>query len=61
MLRPELYETEGGEVTVDDAGRTTFHPQAGGAVRRVVDADLDAVAEEVVSRIERTQAVPRAS
>ncbi|MGW6404617.1 nucleoside hydrolase [Streptomyces sp. NPDC055134] len=61
MLRPELYETERGEITVDDAGRTTFHRQAEGAVRLVVDADLDAVAEEIVSRIERAQAVPRAS
>ncbi|MFF4762919.1 nucleoside hydrolase [Streptomyces sp. NPDC001292] len=53
MLCPELYETANGTVTVDDEGRTAFHRDSDGPVRLVMDADLDAVAEEIVSRIER--------
>lgn len=60
MLRPELYTTERGTVTVDDEGRTAFHADPEGAVRLVTDADLDAVAEEIVSRIERAGTKPPA-
>ncbi|KUN17632.1 hypothetical protein AQJ11_37875 [Streptomyces corchorusii] len=56
MLRPELYETRNGTVTVDDDGRTTFHPDPSGPVRLVVDADLTTVADEIVSRIVRASA-----
>ncbi|MGW2182604.1 nucleoside hydrolase [Streptomyces sp. NPDC001732] len=58
MLCPELYETENGTVTVDDEGRTVFHRDPEGPVRLVVDADLGAVAEEIVTRIERAGSTP---
>ncbi|MGX1516329.1 nucleoside hydrolase [Streptomyces collinus] len=60
MLRPDLYQTEPGTVSVDDEGVTTFHRDPSGHVRLVVDADLDQVAEEIVTRIERagTTATP---
>ncbi|MFL9652215.1 nucleoside hydrolase [Streptomyces sp. PB17] len=53
MLRPDLYRTEPGTVTVDDDGVTAFHRDPSGHVRLVVDAELDQVAEEIVARIER--------
>lgn len=53
MLRPDLYTTERGTVTVADDGRTAFHPDPRGTVSLVVDADLDAIADEIVTRIVR--------
>ncbi|MFD5296647.1 nucleoside hydrolase [Streptomyces mutabilis] len=53
MLRPDLYETRNGTVTVDDEGHTWFHPDPSGPARLVVDADLEQVADEIVGRIVR--------
>ncbi|MEV8565186.1 hypothetical protein AB0436_06295 [Streptomyces sp. NPDC051322] len=53
MLRPDLFETEHGTVTVADDGLTVFSPDPTGPVRRVVDADLPAIATEIVKRIAR--------
>ncbi|MFI6523362.1 nucleoside hydrolase [Streptomyces uncialis] len=51
MLRPDLYTTERGTVTVADDGVTSFHPDPDGTVSLVTDADLVTVADEIVSRI----------
>ncbi|MGW1681256.1 nucleoside hydrolase [Saccharopolyspora sp. NPDC002376] len=52
-LRPDLYTTEPGTITVADDGRTTFHPDPDGPVHLVVDADLTTIADEIVTRIIR--------
>ncbi|GAA5207753.1 nucleoside hydrolase [Streptomyces thinghirensis] len=56
MLRPDLYTFERGHVTVEDDGLTVFHADPAGPVRLVTDADLPAVAEEIVARIVRAGA-----
>ncbi|MCM2389742.1 nucleoside hydrolase [Streptomyces albipurpureus] len=53
MLRPDLYTTERGTVTVADDGSTRFHPDSDGTVSLVVDADLETIADEIVTRIVR--------
>ncbi|MFH8239016.1 hypothetical protein [Streptomyces sp. NPDC018321] len=53
MLRPDLYTVEPGHVTVEDDGLTVFHADPSGPARLVTDADLPAVAEEIVARIVR--------
>ncbi|WND39716.1 nucleoside hydrolase [Streptomyces sp. BB1-1-1] len=56
MLRPDLYTFERGHVTVEDDGLTVFHADPAGPVRLVTDADLPAVAEQIVARIVRAGA-----
>lgn len=53
LLRPDLYTTRRGTVEVTDEGLTVFTADPDGNVDLVVDADMEAVAKEIVARIVR--------
>ncbi|MFB9570806.1 nucleoside hydrolase [Streptomyces yanii] len=55
LLRPDLYTTERGTVEVTDEGLTLFTSDPEGNVDLVVDADVQAIAEQIVARIVRAQ------
>ncbi|WP_326693453.1 nucleoside hydrolase [Streptomyces sp. NBC_01766] len=53
LLRPDLYTTERGTVEITDDGLTVFTADPNGNVDLEVDADVEAIAEEIVARIVR--------
>lgn len=56
LIAPALFTSERGRLHVDDEGRSWFTPDPAGAVTRLVDLDVPAVADLIVTRIQHAGA-----